>query len=68
MERGEGEPPETGSVAIHALTPAGLYETRGPLADFVEGRHPLAPLFALGNGVFTQLRLVSEQMGPPPKE
>jgi hypothetical protein len=65
MDPGQGEPPETGSVVIHALTPAGLRETRGPLPDFVEGRHPHASLFALGNGVFTQLRIVSERMGPP---
>jgi hypothetical protein len=65
MAPSRGDPPEAGQLVIHAVTPGGLRETRGPLAEYVEGANPMANLFALGNAVFTQLRLVSERMGPP---
>jgi hypothetical protein len=57
--------PTEGQVRFFVRTAAGIRSATGDETDLRAGRGPLAPLYARGQDVITQLRLMSEGAKPP---
>jgi hypothetical protein len=53
--------PKTGAIRFHALTFESLRSAEVQERELVNGRSELAPLFAAGDEVLTQLRLIDQQ-------
>jgi len=51
--------PEGGQVRFHVRTVDGRYSAGAPEALLRTGRHPLAPLYAAGQDLITEVRLAS---------
>jgi hypothetical protein len=60
--------PADGTVAFHVLTTHGWYgadANEQDLVELVKSHHPLGALWAAGQDVITQIRLVQEAQSPP---
>ena len=53
--------PARGGVRFYLLTTSGVRVAEATQAELEQGKHTLTPLYAAGQDVITQLRLVSEQ-------
>ena len=49
--------PTAGMVRFHARTADGMFSAAAPEALLRSGRHPLAPLYAAGQDLLTEIRL-----------
>jgi hypothetical protein len=56
-------PPASGEVRFHARIGDDRYSASAPESALRSGRHPLAPLYAAGQDVLTEIRLVGEPVG-----
>lgn len=64
LERaGVFEPPSVGEVRFHARIGDDRLTAAAPESALRTGRHPLAPLYAAGQDVLTEIRLTTEPQG-----
>lgn len=56
-------PPASGEVRFHARIGDGRYSASAAEAAVRSGRHPLAPLYAAGQDVLTEIRSAGEPIG-----
>jgi hypothetical protein len=62
LDRADGFPlPAAGQVRFHARTADGAYSGEAPEAALRTTRHPLAPLYAAGQDLLTEIRLSTER-------
>ncbi len=63
-ESGDDRLPEDGAIGFNVLTTRHRFSGEAPESELAEGTHPLSPLYAAGQDVIAQIKIVDEARKP----